>query len=154
MAPHKIHTLLGYVSDVILVTAFNSNDMRALVSYDDLTDSKSSRAKDPTISPPKKKQKSNRNAHKRSGQGGSNKTRYGIQEESRQLTHEDVWDDSALIAAWDAAAEEYEVCPGSLLSVYNSWDQLGFKWSGKELENRAGKKGPSVSSSVQSSAYV
>jgi hypothetical protein len=27
----------------------------------------------------------------------------------RELTYEDVWDDSALIVAWDAATEEYEV---------------------------------------------
>jgi hypothetical protein len=31
------------------------------------------------------------------------------EEESRELTHEEIWDDSALIAAWDAANEEYEV---------------------------------------------
>ncbi|KAL5518492.1 hypothetical protein ACEPAH_174 [Sanghuangporus vaninii] len=32
--------------------------------------------------------------------------------ESRELTHEEVWDDSALIAAWDAANEEYEAIHG------------------------------------------
>lgn len=32
-----------------------------------------------------------------------------VEDESRELTHEEVWDDSALIAAWDAATEEYEV---------------------------------------------
>lgn len=31
------------------------------------------------------------------------------EDESRNLTHEEIWDDSALIAAWDAANEEYEV---------------------------------------------
>lgn len=31
------------------------------------------------------------------------------EEESRELTHGEIWDDSALIAAWDAANEEYEV---------------------------------------------
>lgn len=30
-------------------------------------------------------------------------------EESRELTHEEIWDDSALIEAWNAAAEEYKV---------------------------------------------
>lgn len=30
-------------------------------------------------------------------------------DESRELTHEEVWDDSALIDAWNAANEEYEV---------------------------------------------
>lgn len=29
-------------------------------------------------------------------------------EESRELTHEEIWDDSALIEAWNAATEEYE----------------------------------------------
>ena len=31
------------------------------------------------------------------------------EDESRELTHEEIWDDSALVAAWDAAVEEYEV---------------------------------------------
>ena len=31
-------------------------------------------------------------------------------DESRDLTHEEIWDDSALIEAWNAANEEYEVC--------------------------------------------
>lgn len=31
------------------------------------------------------------------------------EEESRELDQEEIWDDSALIAAWDAANEEYEV---------------------------------------------
>jgi hypothetical protein len=31
------------------------------------------------------------------------------EEESRFLTHEEIWDDSALIEAWNAANEEYEV---------------------------------------------
>lgn len=29
--------------------------------------------------------------------------------ESRELTHDEIWDDSALIDAWNAASEEYEV---------------------------------------------
>lgn len=32
------------------------------------------------------------------------------EDESRELDHEEIWDDSALIEAWDAANEEYEVC--------------------------------------------
>ena len=31
------------------------------------------------------------------------------EEESRELTHEEIWDDSALIEAWNSAAAEYEV---------------------------------------------
>ncbi|PPQ99609.1 hypothetical protein CVT24_005184 [Panaeolus cyanescens] len=34
------------------------------------------------------------------------------QEESRELTHEEIWDDSALVDAWDAAMEEYEMFHG------------------------------------------
>lgn len=30
-------------------------------------------------------------------------------EGSRELTYEEIWDDSALIDAWNAATEEYEV---------------------------------------------
>ena len=33
------------------------------------------------------------------------------EEESRELTYEEIWDDSALINAWNAATEEYEVRP-------------------------------------------
>lgn len=29
--------------------------------------------------------------------------------ESRELTYDEIWDDSALIEAWNAATEEYEV---------------------------------------------
>ena len=29
--------------------------------------------------------------------------------ESRELTHEEIWDDSALIEAWEAATDEYRV---------------------------------------------
>lgn len=32
------------------------------------------------------------------------------EEESRELTHEDIWDDSALVDAWESAMAEYEVC--------------------------------------------
>ncbi|TFK47925.1 hypothetical protein OE88DRAFT_1664885 [Heliocybe sulcata] len=33
-------------------------------------------------------------------------------EESRELTHEEIWDDRALIDAWNAASEEYEALHG------------------------------------------
>lgn len=31
------------------------------------------------------------------------------EEESRDLTHEEIWDDSALVDAWNSATAEYEV---------------------------------------------
>jgi hypothetical protein len=35
---------------------------------------------------------------------------YGTEEdESRELMHDEIWDDSALIAAWESASAEYEV---------------------------------------------
>ena len=36
----------------------------------------------------------------------------GEGEESRELTHEEIWDDSALVNAWEAATEEYEAYHG------------------------------------------
>jgi hypothetical protein len=42
---------------------------------------------------------------------------------SRELTHEEIWDDSALVDAWDAAMEEYEACI-SLFSVICLIDNL------------------------------
>ena len=34
------------------------------------------------------------------------------EEESRALTHDEIWDDAALVDAWHAAEAEYEVpCP-------------------------------------------
>jgi hypothetical protein len=32
------------------------------------------------------------------------------QQEEAPLTQEEIWDDSALINAWDEALEEYKVC--------------------------------------------
>ncbi|RXW16517.1 hypothetical protein EST38_g9338 [Candolleomyces aberdarensis] len=37
---------------------------------------------------------------------------WSAKEESRELTQEEIWDDSALINAWDAAMEEYEAFNG------------------------------------------
>ncbi|CAA7266309.1 unnamed protein product [Cyclocybe aegerita] len=35
------------------------------------------------------------------------------EEESRELTHEEIWDDSALVDAWESAMEEYRLYHGS-----------------------------------------
>ncbi|KAG1825436.1 uncharacterized protein BJ212DRAFT_1314004 [Suillus subaureus] len=35
-----------------------------------------------------------------------------MREESRELTHEEIWNDSALIDAWNSATAEYEVFHG------------------------------------------
>jgi len=36
-----------------------------------------------------------------------------VEVENRELTHEEIWDDSALIKAWDAAIDEYKAFHGS-----------------------------------------
>lgn len=40
----------------------------------------------------------------------ANGDHYDGEEESRELTHDEIWDDSALIDAWNSANDEYEVC--------------------------------------------
>ncbi|GJJ08880.1 hypothetical protein Clacol_003100 [Clathrus columnatus] len=97
--------------------------MRSLISYDDLTDVQTQGDNHTkSASPPKKRRKPNRNSNRKSGGGSSevqrnaapkpSKPRNGIQQQERYLTHEEIWDDSALINAWNAAAEEYEVLNG------------------------------------------
>lgn len=63
------------------------------------------------------------------------------EDESRELTHEEIWDDSALIAAWDAANEEYEVW----ILLYGSLSDSNKPWSlpiGYSRKNQALEKGP------------
>jgi hypothetical protein len=73
---------------------------RALVSYDDIT-----LPYQQTKPPPKKRKK---NQHKSASEEGCEE-----EDESRELTHEEIWDDSALVNAWEAATEEYEAYHGS-----------------------------------------
>ena len=47
------------------------------------------------------------------------------EEESRELTYEEIWDDSALIDAWNSAAAEYEALNGKS----QSWKNLPVKKS-------------------------
>jgi hypothetical protein len=70
---------------------------RPIVSYDDITppyDVSSSKSQPP----PKKRKRNNKKAPPA--------------EEGRELTHSEIWDDSALIDAWNAAMEEYEAFHG------------------------------------------
>lgn len=103
--------------------------MRPLISYDDITlpydDAQNALPirHSPPIKPPSKKQKRNHRNWKHQNRGQSedylvqngDSTAYTDGEEdenmseSRELTHEDIWDDTALIDAWNAASEEYEV---------------------------------------------
>lgn len=99
--------------------------MRPLVSYDDITPAYEPPEDRPQGPPTKKRkethQKSKRGPHKQnrgrevaSHSGGRDEYQDmdGYEEdedESRELTHQELWDDSSLIDAWNAAAEEYEV---------------------------------------------
>jgi len=102
--------------------------MRSIISYDDIASEAPQDLKD-TRSPPKKRRKNNYNNNRGGGsgtqqrhggggyirqqQGGERNPSYEKAElehsGSRDLLYEEIWDDSALIKAWDAAAEEYEV---------------------------------------------
>ena len=102
--------------------------MRSVVSYDDLEQITTAPAPAP---PPAKKRKRQQNKRKSLGLQkfahwddpeenldtfSTNYNYPGDREgeatdvESRELTHEEIWDDSALIEAWDAAMDEYKVC--------------------------------------------
>ena len=79
---------------------------RPLVSYDDIT-----LPYQPTKPQHKKRR---RNQQKPvSEEAFSDPNDYEEEEESRELTHEEIWDDSALVNAWEAATEEYEAYHGS-----------------------------------------
>ena len=60
-------------------------------------------------------------------------------EESRELTHEEIWDDSALIDAWNSANAEYEVCGVSSLSLMLA-DLLTLRHTMEKI--RIGNKNP------------
>ena len=71
---------------------------RSLVSYDDITA--------PYVVP-NKRRKRNKRARPAEEDGAVDDTT-----QSRELTHEEIWDDSALVEAWNAAVEEYEAYHG------------------------------------------
>ncbi|KIY51191.1 hypothetical protein FISHEDRAFT_70835 [Fistulina hepatica ATCC 64428] len=101
---------------------------RQVVSYDDITlpytaSASSHPAPEPSSQPPAKRQKSSHAKQKqlvvkRSSKSASANTKAAekepefFEEESRDLTHDEIWDDSALIEAWNAANEEYEAYHG------------------------------------------
>ncbi|KAG6874160.1 hypothetical protein C0995_005578 [Termitomyces sp. Mi166 len=101
-----------------------TSGVRTLVSYDDMY--QASPPQSPSHKPPPaKKRKWNKNSKGRNTNNhqrhtnaigqvpASSKTVADIEmEEGRDLTHDEIWDDSALIDAWNAAAEEYEAFHG------------------------------------------
>ncbi|KAJ7151738.1 hypothetical protein C8R46DRAFT_1122965 [Mycena filopes] len=101
---------------------------RPVISYDDITlpyspePPRAGPAKSPSNSGQSKKRKwSNQKSNQSHGNKNNNRAPNGRAPEavdegedadSRYLTSEEVWDDSALIDAWDAATEEYEALNG------------------------------------------
>ena len=80
-------------------------ETRPLVSYDDIT---------LPYQPTKPTQKKRKKNHEKSvSEKASLDPTNEEEEESRELTHEEIWDDSALVDAWEAAMEEYEAYHGS-----------------------------------------
>ncbi|TBU30881.1 hypothetical protein BD311DRAFT_657999 [Dichomitus squalens] len=57
--------------------------------------------------------------------GGEEEEEWNEEEESRELSHDEIWDDSALIDAWNSAAAEYEAFHGR----GKSWKQEPVKKS-------------------------
>ncbi|KAG6919456.1 hypothetical protein DXG01_005715 [Tephrocybe rancida] len=116
-----------------------ASGMRSLVSYDDITTPyqpnppprhQQNQSNKP---PPSKKRKWNKNSKGRNNTGygslqsfsnnpgqasssmytaGDESIHMEAEEESRDLTQDEIWDDSALINAWNAATEEYEAFNG------------------------------------------
>ncbi|KAJ7019370.1 hypothetical protein C8F04DRAFT_1147830 [Mycena alexandri] len=99
---------------------------RPVISYDDITlpyspePPRAEPAHSPSTSGQSKKRKwSNQKSGQSQGNKNNNKAPNGPtakeadeDADSRYLTAEEIWDDSALIAAWDAATEEYEALNG------------------------------------------
>ncbi|KXN86140.1 hypothetical protein AN958_10442 [Leucoagaricus sp. SymC.cos] len=95
---------------------------RPVVSYDDMTLPYDAPSKRTNSHPPSKKRK--RNNHKKQPAQPTQHWDNPVpaqdadeeeamdNEESRVLTQEEIWDDSALIDAWNAAMEEYEAYHG------------------------------------------
>jgi len=110
--------------------------MRSVVSYHDLEQTTTTAVPSP---PPAKKRKRQQNKRKSLGPQKfahwdepvenrdvslANYDHAGTPEDeevdvgSRELTYEEIWDDSALIEAWDAAMDEYKVCQNPIRLIF------------------------------------
>jgi len=111
---------------------------RQIVSYDDITlpfDSSADRHALGRPSPSKKRKKNNQKVEKDDSPRQPNDvstiprnrentaidvdTAEYDEEESRELNHEEIWDDSALVDAWEAAQQEYEMYHGKVKNWKN-----------------------------------
>lgn len=96
---------------------------RRIVSYDDISLPYDGPTTSSTAPPPKKRKTGNQRAKSRAQQqqhwespntgpataSSTPSAALEDQTDSRELSHNEIWDDSALIDAWDAATEEYAV---------------------------------------------
>ncbi|SJL07799.1 uncharacterized protein ARMOST_11151 [Armillaria ostoyae] len=78
--------------------------MRPIVSYEDIASTPASHYD--SQAPPAKKRKTNHRNQRNRNRGRRE------EEENKELTHDEIWDDSALIDAWTAANEEYAAYHG------------------------------------------
>ena len=82
------------------------------------------------------------------GDEGADADADGDDDESRPLTHEEMWDDSALVDAWNSAEAEYEVlflsCPFLTRARRSCPILQGLPRHVESLENRTRKKVPAV----------
>ena len=65
--------------------------------------------------------------------------------ESRELTQDEIWDDSALIAAWESATAEYEVCRLEIIIVLLYSEERcdkAYHGKGKDWKKETVKKSP------------
>jgi hypothetical protein len=91
--------------------------MRQLVSYADISPPVTNASSAGTVTGSNghisKKSKLRNDTNVTTSEDEARPMRSGVEfEESRELTHEEIWDDSALIEAWNAATEEYEAFNG------------------------------------------
>ena len=107
---------------------------RQIVSYDDITlpyDSSADRHASGRPAPSKKRKKNNQKAKhddspRQPGDVSRNRENTAVDvdtaeydEESRELNHEEIWDDSVLVDAWEAAQQEYEMYHGKVKNWKN-----------------------------------
>jgi len=86
---------------------------RHIVSYDDITLPYDSSGARQVGRPPTKKRKKNNQKAKQVDAPCHTRHVIEYDGESRELTHEEIWDDSALVDAWEAAQQEYEMYHGT-----------------------------------------
>jgi len=70
------------------------------------------------------------------------------EEESRELAYDEIWDDSALIAAWESATAEYEV--SRLVAIFHHFrsykcDFKAYHGKGKDWKKESVKRSPLLS---------